>query len=386
MSTKSSVKKRLKICDDDFQVINTSQLENLPNEILLKIFDYMKIKDLLRCGQVSRRIRITAHDQSLWQKVNFNPKKIVPTGLLELILENNCEYLSTYGKIVGKLNLDKASQLKCLVASNLIGYSDHHSNDEVLGILLDSCHTLEKLSLNSVTLNSSMIASIYIQNCKTLKVLRLNGCNRLLGLGFLNILSQKEVTLKNIMPIVDYCTELRELDLSHCLISEEAMDYLANNLSLNTTKLSFRGMNRIQDHQVKMLVSKCNNITEFNLCSTEVSDDSVTYIIKHLHSTLEKLDLTHTNTTLNKLFKLKAMNKLTCLNWRKFHGGIEALKKHLPNTHINTQINTHIGELSIGPKIVVANCWKETLLTFRTYELMSDSSEFEVSKRKDLKY
>ena len=26
----------------------------------------------------------------------------------------------------------KASQLKCLIASNLIGYSDHHSNHEIL--------------------------------------------------------------------------------------------------------------------------------------------------------------------------------------------------------------------------------------------------------------
>ena len=212
MSIKPPVKKRLKIGDDDFQVINTSQLENLPNEILLKIFDYMKIKDLLRCGQVSRRIRIIAYDQSLWQKVNLHPKEIVPTGLLELILENNCEYLSTYGKIVGKLNLNKASQLKCLIASNLIGYSDHHTNHEVLDILLNSCHTLEKLSLNSVTLNERMIASICIQNGKTLRVLRLNGCNRLLGLGFLNILSQEELTLKYVKPIVDYCTGYYFLD------------------------------------------------------------------------------------------------------------------------------------------------------------------------------
>ena len=155
------------------------------------------------------------------------------------------------------------------------------------------------------------------------------------------------------------------------------MDYLANKLSPNIFKLCFRGIKRIQDQQVKILVSRCNQITEFNLCSTEVNNDSVTYIITHLHSTLEKLDLTHTNTTLNKLFELKAMKKLTCLNWRKFHGGIETLKKHLPNTHINTQINMHIGELSMGPKIVVANCWKEILLTFRNYESTNDLSEYE---------
>jgi len=173
---------------------------------------------------------------------------------------------------------------------------------------------------------------------------------------------------------VDYCTELRELDLSHCLISEDAMDYLANNLSPNTFKLCFRGIKRIQDHQVKILVSRCNKITEFNLCSTEVNNDSVTYIIKHLHSTLEKLDLTHTNTTLNKLFDLKAMKKLTCLNWENFMVElklwrniflIQILIRKLIRILVNYQLVQKLSLQTVGKK----SYWHLEIMNWRVIHL-----------------
>ena len=68
---------------DDTKV-NFSHLENLPNEILLKIFHYMnpKIKELLSFGQVSRRVRSVANDHSFWKNVNLFPKNTVPTRLL----------------------------------------------------------------------------------------------------------------------------------------------------------------------------------------------------------------------------------------------------------------------------------------------------------------
>ena len=101
MSTESPVKKRLKICNDNLKLINTSQLENLPNEILLKIFDYMDMEDLIICGLVSRRIRMIVHDHSLWQKVNAHPKIILPKGLLELIPAALCIVLVTGWIVAG---------------------------------------------------------------------------------------------------------------------------------------------------------------------------------------------------------------------------------------------------------------------------------------------
>ena len=101
MSIKPPVKKSMKIGNDDFQVINTSQLENLPNEILLKIFDYIEIEDLIICCQVSRRIRTIVRDDSLWQKVNQQTKINLPKGLLELIPAALCIVLVTGWIVAG---------------------------------------------------------------------------------------------------------------------------------------------------------------------------------------------------------------------------------------------------------------------------------------------
>ena len=121
MSIKLPVKKSMKICDDDFQVINTSQLENLPNEILLKIFDYMDIEDLIICGLVSRRIRMIVHDHSLWQKFNAHPKIILPKGLLELIPATLCIVL-VMGWVVSGLVMWSLLDLSCLFLEEAIVY------------------------------------------------------------------------------------------------------------------------------------------------------------------------------------------------------------------------------------------------------------------------
>ena len=121
MSIKPPVKKSMKICDDDFRIINTSQLENLPNEILLKIFDYMDIEDLIICSLVSRRIRMIVHDHSLWQKVNQHPKIILPKGLLELIPAALCIVLVT-GWVVSGLVMWNLLDLCCLLLEEAIVY------------------------------------------------------------------------------------------------------------------------------------------------------------------------------------------------------------------------------------------------------------------------
>ena len=121
MSIKPPVKNSMNICDDDFQVINTSQLENLPNEILLKIFDYIEIEDLIICCQVSRRIRMIVRDDSLWQKVDQQTKINLPKGLLELIPAALCIVL-VMGWVVSGLVMWNLLDLCCLLLEEAIVY------------------------------------------------------------------------------------------------------------------------------------------------------------------------------------------------------------------------------------------------------------------------
>ena len=202
--------------------VNYSQLENLPNEILLKIFDYVnpKIKELLLFGQVSRRIRSIAHDQSLWQNVNLFPKRKVPAGLLQLILENGCKRINTFSQIVGTLTLNQESQLEFLNSWN--------TNPRVLTVLLASCHSLEQLHLRNVILNHEIISSICYQNGRTLKVLKLAHCN------FFSDNTMDDVWIRL---IIDNCVELSVLDLIDTQLSEESIEYMASNLTPTISKL-----------------------------------------------------------------------------------------------------------------------------------------------------
>ena len=278
-SKERMIKKRLKIEDDpktkmkkmvlainsdplknkiDDTKLNISYLENLPNEILLKIFHYMnpKIKELLLCGHVSRRIRSVAHDHSFWQNVNLFPKNAVPTGLLQLILENGCKRLNTCSQIVGTLTLNQESQLEFLNTA-------WNTDSRVLTVLLTSCHSLEFLRLSNVILNHDMISSI-CQNGQTLKELKLTNCKKF---------SDGGSTLEWIQPIIDNCSELSLLDLGDTPLSEESIEYLAKTVTPKISKLRMRGIiSSITKYEqiIKLLTSRCKNLirnlTELQIC------------------------------------------------------------------------------------------------------------------------
>ena len=147
------------------QLENTT-LDDLPIEILLKIFDSFKINDLLRCGQVSNRIRSMAHHETLWQKVNLQNRDRISAGLIQFILENGCKYLSIGTcQVEGHLIPTQTFQLNYLEAWDV-------SPVKTLEEILASCNLLEKLDLRYVRLSNSMISSIN-HNGKTLKQLNL---------------------------------------------------------------------------------------------------------------------------------------------------------------------------------------------------------------------
>ena len=47
------------------------KLEDLPNELILKVLCFLETIDLICCSQLSKRIRAISHDESLWQKMNL---------------------------------------------------------------------------------------------------------------------------------------------------------------------------------------------------------------------------------------------------------------------------------------------------------------------------
>jgi hypothetical protein len=88
---------------------SNKQLEDLPDEVILYVMDFLELTDLVRCGLVSKRIRSVSFIESLWQKVDIstsgNSRKIVPTYFVKTIINRGCKHLSLTGcKVMGNLN------------------------------------------------------------------------------------------------------------------------------------------------------------------------------------------------------------------------------------------------------------------------------------------
>ena len=98
-----------KILSEKFRKSSTN-LQDLPNEVLLKIFGYFDTKELIRCAQVSKRIRLICYDETFWRKINLY-KKTISLPFLEQMLENGCKYISLCDAILeGDLLLTKVNR------------------------------------------------------------------------------------------------------------------------------------------------------------------------------------------------------------------------------------------------------------------------------------
>ena len=302
------------------QVQKMASIQDCPEEIILKVTKYLDIKDLVKFGEVSKRMKGISCDQSLWRKINLS--KItpgcwsyaidVPTDFVKMVVENGCQYLSLHYMKIGTpeerekptserdLCLDKVSSLKYLD----LKYCEAHV--KTFEEILASCYSLEKLSMASIgrskSLTSNMIRSICYQNGRTLQTLNLSACSGL--------------NLRSVQMITINCIDLKNIDFSETRLSKHSINFLVNKLTPKVEKLSLGYLENFKDEHVKALVTRCNKLSVLNLQNTTITNDSLTHISENLPYTLEKLHVGWCHhITYDKLTKLKSMSKLNDLNW-----------------------------------------------------------------------
>ena len=314
----------LRIMPKKRQKLSTVQLEDLPNEVLLEIFQFLNIRQILKFGQVSRRIRAVSNNESLWLKLNFSGANI-PYELVEKAVDNGCKYLSVaHGRLYGVQNSKLPLNLK---------YLDTFGN----GIeLIKNCRSLEKLSLGWINpIDTTDTIENIGKNGQTLKVLHLRYALDLQNVGN---------RTKAIEELFKSCVELNELNLRQSFSWRgEFLNAMVNNLTPNIRKVDLGNCKYLQDKHVKLLVERCNRITELKLAYTSVTNDSLESIATHLNSSLEKLDVSYTKIDSTALLQLKSVGTLKvliciCGTFKvEENEKLKSLKKNLPQLSINKE-------------------------------------------------
>jgi len=255
--------------------------------------------------------KLWTHDESLWQRINCDFRTFISEKFLEQVIGKGCTHLSLRGASLyfSKLNLKQsASKLKSLDLQSA-------ENTRVINEIISTCYCLEKLSL-AKTRGHNIINFKYIcQSAQTLQVLNLNSYAHY----------GRQVSFESMQYIVERCFKLTELnldtDFSRFSLSQESISFLCNNLTPTIRKLSLRKQN-IKAEDVQALVTRCDKITELNICSSKISEtneitNKVSYIVEKLSNTLVKLGINYVTDDILK--KLQSMAKLKYLAVRYKH-------------------------------------------------------------------
>ena len=254
--------------------------QDLPDELVLIILSYSGLKDLISCGQVSKRIRRISRDGKLWVVANLE-KKIVKTELLEVILKKGCRILNLrHSTILGTLSSNLKSQLQVLnLSQSKVWIGEEHF--AALEEILFSCCCLQELVIEDVVLTPKMAVSI-CKNGKTLKSLNLSSSD-------LEFLSEKYYPYSYFQEIIRCCQELKEVDLASVNFTEgltdEDIEFLTENIPPNIEKLNLSS-SFVTDSDVKILLSRCNKIKALSLEARNINDNLLKNIKQCLNLTL----------------------------------------------------------------------------------------------------
>ena len=290
---------------------NLSVIENLPDEILLKICMYLGLKDLGRCLQVSKRFRKISKDKKLWQRITLFRKK-VPIEFIGQALNFGLKHLSVK-ECKLKRNTDmeiildqypKKNELKSLDLTNVKGYDKYgfnfHEKIKYVTALLESCHSLEKIYFGwyddtsdyNYEYRYSILRSINHSDFNFLKCITQNGqALMVLNLENLYVRIYFGSHSGSVQLIIDNCTELKELALP--FLNSVDFGFVCKNLTPKIRKLriaTLYGNEQLNDHYVEILTKRCHDLTVFSLRAL-ISNTSFASTFKNLSLSLEKLEL-----------------------------------------------------------------------------------------------
>ncbi|NXN88508.1 SKP2 protein, partial [Bombycilla garrulus] len=307
-------------------------LDALPDELLLAIFAYFPLKDLLKVSTICKRWRRLAFDESLWQTLDLAGQNLLP-GVLAQLLPAGVTALRCPRSCIGH-SLFKTSSLPKLQHLDLsnctVSAPDLHS-------ILRLCEKLQNLSLEGLVLSDKIIESI----ARNPNLIRLNlcGCS-----GF----SAEALEL-----MLSRCSMLDELNLSWCEFTAIHVRVAVDSITSKITQLNLSGYREnLQIPDVQTLVERCPLLVHLDLSDSMMLKPECFQYFKKL-TFLQHLCLSRcyqiSPAALVELGEIRTLKTLQVFGIVT-DGSLQLLKEALPNMKINGSQFTRIARPTVGAK------------------------------------
>uniref|UniRef100_A0AAX7SV49 F-box domain-containing protein n=1 Tax=Astatotilapia calliptera TaxID=8154 RepID=A0AAX7SV49_ASTCA len=219
--------------------------DQLPDEVVLRIFFCLPLQDLVRISVVCKRWQRLAFDESLWHSVDL--EGMTHTALaLQQVLRTGIRRLRCPRSFVEELHLTGRGSLQVVqmdLSSSIIPTL-------ALEDIICRCRLLECLSLEGLQLSDTIISCL-AKNTR-LQELNLSGCSAFSAPVLTRMLKS--------------CSRIQQLNLSWCTFDNNHIKSVVDNLSSSVTHLNLSGYREsLTLNDVKVLVEKCRQIKTLDL-------------------------------------------------------------------------------------------------------------------------
>ncbi|KFQ61150.1 S-phase kinase-associated protein 2, partial [Pelecanus crispus] len=334
--------KRQKVKEKDFLIARQPRLFTesesgtswgaLPDELLLAIFSYLPLHDLLKTSLVCKRWHCLSFDDSLWQSLDLTGRNLLP-GVIGQLLPAGVTIFRCPRSCIGNplFKTSKPLRVQYMDLSNCtVSVADLQS-------ILCLCDKLQNLSLEGLVLSDDIMESI-AQNPSLLR-LNLSGCS-----GF----SAEALEL-----MLSYCSALEELNLSWCDFTATHVKAAVNNLTSKVSQLNLSGYRQnLQMPDVKTLVERCPRLVHLDLSDSVMLKSECFQYFRQLPF-LQHLCLSRcyqiSPAALVELGEIPTLKTLQVFGIVT-DSSLQVLREALPEVKINCSYFTSIARPTIGSK------------------------------------
>ncbi|XP_030048899.1 S-phase kinase-associated protein 2 [Microcaecilia unicolor] len=304
----------------------------LPDELLLGIFSYLPLSDLLKVSNVCKRWHRLSFDESLWYSLDVTGRTLLP-GVLGRVLSTGVITFRCPRACVGEPIFKNSRPLRV----QHIDLSNCTISVAALQNILCYCHRIQNLSLEGLVLSDDIIRSI-AQNSDLVR-LNLSGCSDFSATALEELLKK--------------CSRLKELNLSWCDFTADHVKASVYHIPASTTHLNLSGYRQnLQISDVRILVGRCSILISLDLSDSVMLTSECFSDFRQLIY-LEDLSLSRcyqiSPATLLELGEMQSLKTLSVFGI-VIDSSLQVLTETLPHIKINCSPFTSIARPTMGNK------------------------------------
>ncbi|KAK1171176.1 F-box/LRR-repeat protein 4-like isoform X1 [Acipenser oxyrinchus oxyrinchus] len=258
---------------------NNGYFDKLPYELIQLLLDHLTLPDLCRLAQTCKLLYQHCCDPLQYIQLSLQP-------YWARVNDAALDHLQSRCTLIQRLNLSWSGNRGAITLAGFCSRFLKVCGSQLVCLELACCHFLNESCLEVIAQMCLNLQELNLSSCDRLHPQAFSHISKLVGLRRL-ILYRTKIEQTALLSILNFCTDLRHLNLGSCIMIED-YDMIASMISAkskNLKSLDIWRCKNITEKGIIELVSGCRLLEELDLgwCSTlQSSTGCFVHLARHL--------------------------------------------------------------------------------------------------------